>query len=257
MDEIDDPVVPTPLHALNAPRKIDPASCPVTRPTSPLGGILKPLPASMPASRRGSFQRSRRDLPPMPPRAPADALLRRTFTATFGATPTGRGELKPSTDCPVHAYESSELSEGRRRGPAAHFGTAGSGRGLVSHTDSRVKLPPLQQPLLGPEATQAQLPHSFHATIGTARTEPRPRNPCDVHAYLDHAAAVPFKHSFSATIGSGKPLRPRSGCKVHSYLDATIPQPKHSFHATFGSGPRFPNRPQPLGLPMQPVSAAA
>jgi len=209
-----------------------PASCPATRPASPLGmrPIVPVKATSAPQSRRGSFIKlhatKAKNLPPIP-RAAGDVLLRRSMSATIGTAPTGRGVLRASTEpSPASYLVSDNILARNRHAPCATFGNAPSGRGLTPRTVPR-KLPAITGPaLIGREVAEAQLPHSYHATFGTGRTETSLRPSCDVHAYLDHEKAQPFKHTFSATIGQGKPSRPSSGCKVHSYLNPQNALPK-------------------------------
>merc|ERR1719313_2015348 len=175
-----------------------PASCPATRPASPLGDRLPIKAASAPASRRGSFVKSKKNLPPIP-HAPADALLRHTFSATVGTAPTGRGVLSSSiAPSPLtYTLKDATVMSKHRVAPSATFGTAASGRGL--RTTPR-KLPALPGPaLIGREVAEAQLPHSYHATFGTGRTDASLRPACDVHSYLDHTNTLPQKHAFHAT----------------------------------------------------------
>jgi len=249
-------------------------SLPATRAPSPIAMRPPVKAASAPASRRGSFvktkSRGAKNLPPIPCAA-GDALLRRTFNATIGTAPTGRGDLTTSAaPSPFSYMVSDKYIASNKAAPSATFGTASAGRGLLEPSATYRKLLPAipAPPLVGREAAEAQLPHSFHATFGKERTRESWRPSCDVHSYLNHESAQPFKHTFAATIAqSSRGARPSSG-RPHAYLDHKNTQPKkHAFHATFGSEPRFAQacgvahrwdaRPQPLALPMQPMAAAA
>jgi len=220
------------------------ASCPATRPASPLALNTPRIPkaASVPSSRRGSFVSNKKKLPPV---SAADVLLRRNSSATFSTAPR---TLPERTICPVHSYGAADNSLSQRRAaPSATFGTAPSGRGLTPRDTPR-KLPSLGEgtPFVGPEAADVNKRRGYHATFGSSKVDAPKQEACEVHAYASSNQPAE-KHIFHATIGSApRSSRPSSGAaRPHAYASNMMKQPtaKHEFHATIGSASARSNRP--------------
>lgn len=161
---------------------------------------------------------------------PADALLPRSFSATLGTAPTGRGVLKLE-NCPVHAYALADTPlSSCRRAPSVAFGKA-------CVKDQTIQSSPA---LIGREAAAALLPRVPHATFGTAPRSERPKS----GARRPHAYAGEYEpHKFTpgaATFGAApRSERPKSGARrPHAYVDADGLHLKHTPSATFGTAPR-------------------
>ena len=145
------------------------ASRTASRSTSPTGQrIAASAPGSRSSSRRPSLSSGTPSRISSAPSVSEDGVAAHSFAATFGTTPTSRGEL-PKTSCKVHSYGASDVYlSNRTTTPSATFGTASAGRGLSPRAAARLSRLDKGTPLVGMEAHATQQRNAFHATFGRA-----------------------------------------------------------------------------------------